>query len=129
MKSQSRFRARVPGWLAALGVAALAVGTVAATQVAFAGTTPASTAAASTNVLAAASVTWPTKTGDVKVTGTISVTGTKDGGMKRYCCIGSGSQSEREAQGFCQSRTTVLRKLTANAWGRIDPHQSRKGPS
>ena len=40
--------------------------------------------------------TWPTKTGDVSVSGTISVTGTFDGGMKRYCCIGDGSQSESQ---------------------------------
>jgi pectate lyase len=41
-------------------------------------------------------VTWPTKTGDVTVTGTISVSGTLDGGLKRYCCIGDGSQSESQ---------------------------------
>ncbi|HWB36499.1 MAG TPA: pectate lyase, partial [Rugosimonospora sp.] len=39
---------------------------------------------------------WPTKTGDVSVSGTIPVSGTFDGGMKRYCCIGDGSQSESQ---------------------------------
>jgi hypothetical protein len=45
----------------------------------------------------APSVTWPTKTGDAGLpNGTISVTGTFDGGMKRYCCIGDGGQSESQ---------------------------------
>jgi len=39
---------------------------------------------------------WPTKTGDVTVNGTISVSGTLDGGLKRYCCIGDGGQSESQ---------------------------------
>jgi pectate lyase len=44
--------------------------------------------------------TWPTKTGDVTVSGTISVTGTFDGSMKRYCCVGDGSQSESQPAMF-----------------------------
>ncbi|GGR30132.1 hypothetical protein GCM10010168_55660 [Actinoplanes ianthinogenes] len=40
--------------------------------------------------------TWPTSTGSVSVSGTISVSGTFDGGMKTYCCIGDGSQSESQ---------------------------------
>jgi hypothetical protein len=39
---------------------------------------------------------WPTATGSASVSGTISVSGTFDGGMKRYCCIGDGSQSESQ---------------------------------
>jgi pectate lyase len=39
---------------------------------------------------------WPSKSGDASVSGTISVSGTFDGGMKRYCCIGDGSQSESQ---------------------------------
>lgn len=39
---------------------------------------------------------WPTKTGDVSVSGTVNVSGTLDGGMRRYCCIGDGSQSESQ---------------------------------
>ncbi|WP_345631424.1 pectate lyase [Rugosimonospora acidiphila] len=42
------------------------------------------------------STTWPTKTGDASVSGTVSVTGTFDGGLKRYCCMGDGSQSESQ---------------------------------
>ncbi|MBV1853172.1 pectate lyase [Catellatospora sp. NEAU-YM18] len=41
--------------------------------------------------------TWPTKSGDAGLpNGTISVSGTFDGGMKRYCCIGDGGQSESQ---------------------------------
>jgi pectate lyase len=40
---------------------------------------------------------WPTKTGDAPVSnGTIPVSGTFDGGMKRYCCIGDGGQGESQ---------------------------------
>jgi hypothetical protein len=40
---------------------------------------------------------WPTKSGDAGLpNGTISVSGTFDGGMKRYCCIGDGGQSESQ---------------------------------
>jgi hypothetical protein len=39
---------------------------------------------------------WPTSTGSVKISGTVSVSGTFDGGMKTYCCIGDGSQSESQ---------------------------------
>jgi hypothetical protein len=40
--------------------------------------------------------TWPTSKGSVSVSGTINVSGTLDGGMKRYCCIGDGGQSESQ---------------------------------
>ncbi|WP_238018474.1 pectate lyase [Dactylosporangium sp. AC04546] len=40
--------------------------------------------------------TWPTKTGDVSVSATVKVSGTLDGGMRRYCCIGDGGQSESQ---------------------------------
>lgn len=40
---------------------------------------------------------WPTKTGDAPVNnGTIPVSGTFDGGMQRYCCIGDGGQGESQ---------------------------------
>jgi hypothetical protein len=40
---------------------------------------------------------WPTPTGDAPVNnGTIPVSGTFDGGMKRYCCIGDGGQGESQ---------------------------------
>ena len=41
--------------------------------------------------------TFPTPTGNAPVNnGTIQVTGTFDGGMKRYCCIGDGGQGESQ---------------------------------
>jgi hypothetical protein len=39
---------------------------------------------------------WPTSAGSVSISGTVSVSGTFDGGMKTYCCIGDGSQSESQ---------------------------------
>ncbi|MEV4139676.1 RICIN domain-containing protein, partial [Dactylosporangium sp. NPDC049742] len=42
------------------------------------------------------STSWPTKSGDASVNSTIKVSGTLDGGMKRYCCIGDGGQSESQ---------------------------------
>jgi hypothetical protein len=39
---------------------------------------------------------WPSSTGSVKISGTVNVSGTLDGGMKTYCCIGDGSQSESQ---------------------------------
>jgi pectate lyase len=41
--------------------------------------------------------TWPTPTGQVGVNGTIQVPASGlDGGMRRYCCIGDGSQEESQ---------------------------------
>ncbi|WP_033338783.1 pectate lyase [Catenuloplanes japonicus] len=39
---------------------------------------------------------WPSSQGSVSISGTVSVSGTFDGGMKTYCCIGDGSQSESQ---------------------------------
>jgi hypothetical protein len=39
---------------------------------------------------------WPSSAGSVTISGTVSVSGTFDGGMKTYCCIGDGSQSESQ---------------------------------
>ncbi|WP_327582579.1 pectate lyase [Nonomuraea sp. NBC_00507] len=40
---------------------------------------------------------WPTPTGQVGVNGTVEVpTSGLDGGMRRYCCIGDGSQEESQ---------------------------------
>jgi pectate lyase len=39
---------------------------------------------------------WPSSAGSVKISDTVSVSGTFDGGMKTYCCIGDGSQSESQ---------------------------------
>jgi hypothetical protein len=37
---------------------------------------------------------FPTPTGQVSVDGTVAVSGTLDGGLRRYCCIGDGGQEE-----------------------------------
>jgi hypothetical protein len=42
------------------------------------------------------STNWPSSAGNAGVNGTISVSGTFDGGMKTYCCIGDGGQSESQ---------------------------------
>jgi pectate lyase len=55
--------------------------------------------------------TWPSKKGDVTVTATIKVSGTLDGGMKRYCCIGSGSQSESQPAVFDLADGAVLKNV------------------
>ena len=39
---------------------------------------------------------WPSSAGSVSISGTVNVTGTFDGGMKTYCCIGDGSQNESQ---------------------------------
>ncbi|WP_433066160.1 pectate lyase [Dactylosporangium sp. CS-033363] len=39
---------------------------------------------------------WPSASGSASVGSTIKVSGTLDGGMKRYCCIGDGGQSESQ---------------------------------
>ncbi|MBM2619449.1 pectate lyase [Actinoplanes sp. LDG1-06] len=39
---------------------------------------------------------WPSSAGSVSISSTVNVSGTFDGGMKTYCCIGDGSQSESQ---------------------------------
>ncbi|GAA0442214.1 hypothetical protein Aca07nite_62940 [Actinoplanes capillaceus] len=39
---------------------------------------------------------WPSSAGNVSISGTVNVSGTFDGGMKTYCCIGDGSQDESQ---------------------------------
>jgi hypothetical protein len=39
---------------------------------------------------------WPSSAGNASISGTVNVSGTFDGGMKTYCCIGDGSQSESQ---------------------------------
>jgi hypothetical protein len=39
---------------------------------------------------------WPSSAGNASISSTVTVTGTFDGGMKTYCCIGDGSQSESQ---------------------------------
>jgi hypothetical protein len=82
--------------LAVLGVAAAALAaTVTVTQIASAATAP----------------SWPSKKGDVTVSATIKVSGTLDGGMKRYCCIGSGSQGESQPAMFDLADGATLKNV------------------
>jgi hypothetical protein len=39
---------------------------------------------------------WPSSAGSVRIDATVNVSGTFDGGMRTYCCIGDGSQSESQ---------------------------------
>ncbi|MFF5075713.1 pectate lyase [Actinoplanes sp. NPDC000266] len=39
---------------------------------------------------------WPSSAGSVSISSTVNVSGTFDGGMKTYCCIGDGSQNESQ---------------------------------
>jgi pectate lyase len=39
---------------------------------------------------------WPSSAGSVRINATVNVSGVFDGGMKTYCCIGDGSQSESQ---------------------------------
>ncbi|MFG2037858.1 pectate lyase [Dactylosporangium sp. NPDC048998] len=59
-----------------------------------------STPTAGTPTAATPTGSWPTATGSVSVSATIKVSGTLDGGLKRYCCIGDGSQSESQPAMF-----------------------------
>ena len=90
-----RIRRRV-GLYAAIWVAVVAVtAAFVVTQTASAATVP----------------TWPTKTGDVTVTKTIPVSGTHDGGMKRYCCIGNGGQGESQPAMFDLADGATLKNV------------------
>nr|BFE63917.1 hypothetical protein GCM10020063_084430 [Dactylosporangium thailandense] len=54
---------------------------------------------------------WPSSTGSVSVSGTIKVTSSLDGGMKRYCCIGDGGQSESQDPMFELSDGATLKNV------------------
>ncbi|MFF5229047.1 pectate lyase [Dactylosporangium sp. NPDC000521] len=58
---------------------------------------------------------WPTKTGDASVSGTIKVSGTLDGGMKRYCCIGDGGQSESQDPMFELANGATIKNVIIGA--------------
>jgi pectate lyase len=51
---------------------------------------------------------WPTSKGNASGASTIKVTGSLDGGMKRYCCIGDGGQSESQDPMFELSNGATL---------------------
>ncbi|MEU8025487.1 pectate lyase [Micromonospora haikouensis] len=54
---------------------------------------------------------WPTPTGQVGVDGTIPVSGVFDGGMRRYCCIGDGSQEESQDPMFQLAAGATLQNV------------------
>lgn len=90
---ENRPRSRFTGWRVGLsaGVAALVA---VSTGVAVA--------------MNASAATWPSAKGDVKLTSTKTVSGSFDGGMKRYYGLGSGSQSESQPAMFKLSAGATL---------------------
>ncbi|MEV4490545.1 pectate lyase [Micromonospora coxensis] len=61
------------------------------------------------------STSWPTPTGQVGVNGTIAVSGVLDGGMRRYCCIGDGSQEESQDPMFRLAAGATLQNVIIGA--------------
>jgi hypothetical protein len=62
------------------------------------------------------STTWPTKSGDAPVSnGTIKVSGTLDGGMRRYCCIGDGGQGESQDPVFELANGATIKNVILGA--------------
>ncbi|OLF12041.1 pectate lyase [Actinophytocola xinjiangensis] len=59
--------------------------------------------------------TWPTPTGQVAVNGTIQVSGTLDGGLRRYCCIGDGGQEEDQDPMFQLASGATLQNVIIGA--------------
>jgi hypothetical protein len=58
---------------------------------------------------------FPSPTGQVTVTGTISVSGTLDGQLRRYCCIGDGSQNESQNPMFNLASGATLQNVIIGA--------------
>jgi hypothetical protein len=79
-------------------------------------TRPPTTAPTSAPTGAPQSVTWPTKAGDVPFSGTIKVPASGlDGGMKRYCCVGDGGQSESQDPVFDLAAGATLKNVIIGA--------------
>ncbi|HVQ90869.1 MAG TPA: pectate lyase [Mycobacteriales bacterium] len=58
---------------------------------------------------------FPTPTGQVAVNGTIPVSGVLDGGLRRYCCIGDGSQEESQDPMFDLAAGATLANVIIGA--------------
>ncbi|WP_249999398.1 pectate lyase [Actinoplanes sp. M2I2] len=59
---------------------------------------------------------WPTPAGSISLpNGTIAVSGTYDGGMKRICCIGDGGQSESQDPVFDLAPGATLKNVIIGA--------------
>ncbi|MCO8277566.1 pectate lyase [Actinoplanes sp. TRM 88003] len=54
---------------------------------------------------------WPSSAGSVSISGTVNVSGTFDGGMKTYCCIGDGSQNESQDPMFKIANGGILQNV------------------
>ncbi|HWS34421.1 MAG TPA: pectate lyase [Actinoplanes sp.] len=54
---------------------------------------------------------WPSSQGNVTVSGTVPVSGVYDGGMKTFCCIGDGSQSESQDPMFSIANGGTLQNV------------------
>jgi pectate lyase len=54
---------------------------------------------------------WPSSAGSVSISGTINVSGTYDGGMKTFCCIGDGSQNESQDPMFSIANGGTLQNV------------------
>lgn len=68
--------------------------------------------------LTAAATGWPAPRGTVPLSdGTIEVSGVFDGGMKRYCCIGDGGQSESQDPVFVLAPGATLKNVVIGAPG------------
>lgn len=60
--------------------------------------------------------TWPSSAGSISLSnGTIDVSGTYDGGMKRVCCIGDGGQSESQDPVFDLAAGATLKNVIIGA--------------
>jgi hypothetical protein len=57
------------------------------------------------------STSWPASQGNATISGTVSVSGTFDGGMKTYCCIGDGGQSESQDPMFKLANGATLQNV------------------
>ncbi|MFI5841975.1 pectate lyase [Catenuloplanes sp. NPDC051500] len=54
---------------------------------------------------------WPSSAGSVSISSTQNVSGTFDGGMKTYCCIGDGSQNESQDPMFSIANGGTLQNV------------------
>jgi hypothetical protein len=54
---------------------------------------------------------WPSSAGSVSISSTINVSGTFDGGMKTYCCMGDGSQNESQDPMFSIANGGTLQNV------------------
>jgi pectate lyase len=79
-------------------------------------TTPPTSTPPTTTPPAGGQPSWPSSTGSISLAnGTIDVSGTYDGGMKRVCCIGDGGQSESQDPVFDLAAGATLKNVIIGA--------------